>query len=278
MSIAGGYYKAVEIAAACTCDVVQIFTKNNNQWRAKPMTAEDATLFSAALEKHKIAAPISHVSYLINLGTPDIELWKKSIDAMVIELQRAEHLGLGYAVTHPGAFTCSSEEAGLKAIVRAIDEIHAQTKGLKVVTLLENTAGQGSCLGWRFEHLAAIMDKVKSPERVAVCIDTCHTFAAGYPLETEAEYKQTIGQLKKTIGLDKVRAIHLNDSKQPLGSRVDRHAHIGRGKMGLEPFRRLLNDSRFAKVPMYIETNKEQENGEEMDVVNLRVLRSLIDA
>jgi deoxyribonuclease IV len=278
MSIAGGYYKAVELAAQCTCECVQIFTKNNNQWRAKPMTPEDAQLFRAALDRHNVAAPISHASYLINLGSPDLELWKKSIEAFVIELQRAEHLGLGYVVTHPGAFTCSSEEAGLKAIVRGLDEAHKQTKGLRVITLLENTAGQGSCLGWRFEHLAAIMDKVKNPERVAVCIDTCHTFAAGYPLTEASDYKQTTAELIKTIGLEKIRAIHLNDSKQGLGSRVDRHEHIGRGKLGLEPFRRLLNDDRFGKIPMYIETAKEQENGEEMDVVNLRTLRGLIEA
>jgi deoxyribonuclease IV len=278
MSIAGGYYKAVELAAQCTCECVQIFTKNNNQWRAKPMTPEDAQLFRAALDRHNIVAPISHASYLINLGSPDIELWKKSIEAFVIELQRAEHLGLGYVVTHPGAFTCSSEEAGLKAIVRALDEAHKQTKGLRVVTLLENTAGQGSCLGWRFEHLAAIMDKVKNPERVAVCIDTCHTFAAGYPLAEASDYKQTTAELIKVIGLEKIRAIHLNDSKQGLGSRVDRHEHIGRGKLGVEAFRRLLNDDRFGKIPMYIETAKEQENGEEMDVVNLRTLRGLMEA
>lgn len=277
MSIAGGYYKAVEQAAACGCDVVQLFTKNNNQWRAKDLTDEDVRLFQAALKDRGVGHPIAHDSYLINLAAPDDALWKQSIDAYVVELQRAERLGLGYVVMHPGAHTTSSEEAGLKRVIRAFNEVHRQTRGLKVVTLVETTAGQGSCLGWRFEHLATILGGVREPERMAICVDTCHLFAAGYPLSERKDYRATMRALDKTVGLKLVKAFHLNDSKKGLGSRVDRHEHIGRGQLGLEAFRNLLNDSRFRKVPMYLETAKEQENGEEMDVVNLRVLRSVLE-
>src|SRR6185295_5898960 len=173
-------------------------------------------------------------------------------------------------------YTASSEEAGLARVAAALDEVHRQTSKLKVQTLLENTAGQGTCLGWRFEHLAAIIDGVANPDRVGVCIDTCHTFAAGYPLGTPKEYRATMRALDNTVGIDRVKAFHLNDSKQRLGSRVDRHAHIGRGHLGLKAFRLLLNDRRFRKIPMYLETPKEKENGVEMDVVNLTILRSLV--
>ncbi len=276
MSIAGGYYRAVEIAHERGCDCVQLFTKNNNQWRAKDLTDEDAEKFQEALLRLGIGHAIAHDSYLINLASPDDELWEKSVEAFCVELLRAEKLGIRYVVTHPGAFTTSSEQEGLKRIVAALDVVHRRTAGIAARTLLENTAGQGSCLGWRFEHLAAIIEGVAEPDRVGVCIDTCHAFAAGYPLATEQEYADTIGQLDRLVGLEHVKAFHLNDSKQPLGSRVDRHEHIGRGQMGLEPFRNLLSDPRFSQTPMYLETAKEQENGEEMDVVNLRTLRGLI--
>ncbi len=276
MSIAGGYFRAVELARDCGCDCVQLFTKNNNQWRAKELTDEDAQRFQAALGQTQVGYPLSHDSYLINLASPDDELWQKSVDAFRVELLRADKLGIPCVVTHPGAFTSSSESEGLERVARALDLVHRQTRGLAVCTLLENTAGQGSCLGWRFEHLAAIRQDVAEPERVAVCIDTCHTWAAGYPLQSAQEYADTIGELDRIVGIELVRAIHVNDSKNPLGSRVDRHEHIGRGKMGVEPFRHLVNDPRFAAVPMYLETAKEQEGGEEMDVVNLRMLRSLV--
>jgi len=277
MSIAGGYYKAVDQAQACGCDCVQLFTKNNNQWRAKDLTDEDVRLFREALQRTGVSHPLSHDSYLINLASPDNELWQKSVDAFRVELLRAEALGIPGVVTHPGAFTSSSEVEGLKRVSQALDAVHRQTRGIRTLTLLENTAGQGSCLGWRFEHLAEIRDRVAEPERVAVCIDTCHTLAAGYPLVSEQEYADTIGELDRVVGLSLVRAFHLNDSKQPLGSRVDRHEHIGRGKLGLNAFRHLLNDARLQSIPMYLETAKEQEGGEEMDVVNLRVLRGLVN-
>jgi deoxyribonuclease-4 len=276
MSIAGGYYKAVELAHAAGCDCVQLFSKNNNQWRAKEISDDDAARFRGAIEATGVTHPLIHDSYLINLASPDDELWHKSIEAFRIELLRAEKLGVPYVVTHPGAFTSSSEAAGIQRVIEALDLVHRQTDGIRAQTLLENTAGQGSCLGWKFEHLAAMISGVKRPELVGVCIDTCHTLAGGYPLQTAAEYAATIGELDRVIGLDKVKAFHVNDSKQGLGSRVDRHEHIGRGKLGLEAFRHLVNDPRFASTPMYLETAKEQEDGEEMDVVNLRTLRGLI--
>jgi deoxyribonuclease IV len=275
-SIAGGYFKAVEIARRVGCDCVQIFTKNNNQWRAKELTDEDVTRFRAALADQKITHPLAHDSYLINLASPDKALWKKSVDAFVVELLRADRLGIPYVVTHPGAYTTSSEAAGIKAVARALNEVHKQTRGIQSKCLLENTAGQGSCLGHRFEQLASMIDGLKDPDRVGVCIDTCHTFAAGYPLGTEKEFKATMAALDKTVGLKLVRAFHLNDSVKPLGSRVDRHAGIGRGAMGKEPFRFLLNDRRFKQVPMYLETPKGEEKGKDLDTINLTILRRLI--
>jgi len=276
MSIAGGYHKAVEIAHACGCDCVQLFTKNNNQWRAKPITESDVEKFRSALRDLKIGHPISHDSYLINLAAPDKELWQKSIDAFVVELQRADALGIPYVITHPGAYTSSSEAAGLKQIIRALNAIHRQTTDLKAECLLELTAGQGSCLGCKFEHMATILDGIQHPERVGLCFDTCHVFAAGYPFDTEKKYQAMMKQLNSLVGVKKIKAFHLNDSKKDLGSRVDRHEHIGRGKLGLEPFRFLLNDKRFHKVPMYLETPKGKNGREEWDVTNLRVLRGLV--
>ena len=277
MSMAGGYYKAVEIAQACGCDCVQLFTKNNNQWVGKAISDDDAARFQQSLKDLKINHPIAHNSYLINMGSPDTALWKKSIDAFVIELQRADQLGIPYVVAHPGAFTTSSEEAGLKAIILALDEVHKQLPQAKAMCLLETTAGQGSCLGAKFEHLATIIEGVKQPERLGVCVDTCHIFAAGYAMGTKKEYMATMKALDATVGIDKVKAFHLNDSKAKFNSHVDRHEHIGRGQIGIEPFRFLMNDRRFKKVPMYLETPKGIEDGEELDVMNLRTLRGLVE-
>jgi deoxyribonuclease-4 len=277
MSIAGGYYKAAESGHRVGCDCIQLFTKNNNQWRAKPISADEAARFAQTIAELGLSHSIAHDSYLINLAAPDDELWLKSIEAYAEELRRAEQLGLGFVVAHPGAFTTSSEEAGLERIAQGLDEVHRRTGPLTVRTLLETTAGQGTALGWKFEHLAAILEKVDVPERLGVCVDTCHVFAAGYPLSTTKEYRSTIRKLQQTIGLEQVRAFHLNDSKRELGSRVDRHAHIGEGHLGLEPFRHLLNDERFADVPMYLETPKGTVGGVDLDVKNLATLRGLIE-
>lgn len=277
MSIAGGYYKAVEAARRVGCDVVQLFTKNNSQWRAKPITDEDAAMFQAALREKQIARPLSHASYLINLASGNPELWERSVEGMVVELQRASQLGIEYVVVHPGAHTGLSEEEGLDNVVRAIDEVHRRAAKFEAKILLETTAGQGTCLGCRFEQLAAMLTKVQDNQRLGICVDTCHLFAAGYPLTDRADYLKTFRELDRTIGLERIKAFHLNDSKKDLGSRVDRHAHIGHGKIGLAAFGHLLNDRRFKDSPMYLETPKEtDDNGEEWDVVNLRTLRGLL--
>lgn len=276
MSIAGGYYKAVEAAHRAGCQCVQLFTKNNNQWRAKPITDDDVAAFRGRLAELRIKHPISHDSYLINLASPDDELWKKSVDAMIVELQRAEQLGIEYVVAHPGAYTTSTEARGLRRICRALNEVHRQTREIDAKCLLETTAGQGSNLGWKFEHLARLLDGVKDPDRLGVCFDTCHVFAAGYPMGTEKEYKATMRSFNKTVGVKQIRVFHMNDSKTKFGSRVDRHAGIGRGEMGIEPFRYLLNDRRFRKTPMILETPKGEEKGKDLDQINLATLRKLI--
>ncbi|MBN1590285.1 MAG: deoxyribonuclease IV [Pirellulales bacterium] len=275
MSIAGGPHKAVERAAAAGCQCVQLFTKNNNQWKAKAIGRDVAERFQQALAEWNITHPVAHDSYLINLASPERTLWKKSIDAMVDELRRAETLGIPYVITHPGAFTTSSESRGLRRIVRAIDEVGRQTTQLAARCLLETTAGQGSSLGWRFEQLAAILDGVKEPDRLGVCFDTAHVFAAGYPLATAKQYRETMRRFDELIGLDRIRAFHFNDSLRELGSRVDRHTHIGQGHLGTEPFRRLLADRRLSRIPIYLETPKEKLDGADMDRVNLATLRKL---
>ena len=276
LSIAGGYYKAVESAHAVGCDCVQLFTKNNNQWRAKEITAAEVDQFRGALAERRITHPLSHASYLINLASPVEDLWRKSVDSLVVELQRAEQLGIPYVVVHPGSHTTATEEEGIALIVKALDEIAARTQKLAAIPLLENVAGQGSNLGWKFEQLGAMLAGVKDRSRLGVCFDTCHAFAAGYPLGTPEEFNDTWKQFDRVVGIGLIKAFHLNDSKRELGSRVDRHEHIGEGELGLEPFRLLLADKRFRKVPMYLETAKEKNaHGEEWDVVNLRVLRGL---
>ncbi len=275
-SIAGGYHKAVEHAHRLGCDCVQLFTKNNNQWRAKPITRQEADRFHAALEELGVTHPLAHDSYLINLASPDRHLWRKSIDAFAIELRRAATLAIPYLVTHPGAYTTSSEARGLQRIIRALDEVHRQTGDVPTQCLLETTAGQGTSIGWRFEQLAAILDGVKDPDRLGVCFDTCHVFAAGYPMGAKREYLATMRALNRTVGLKRIKAFHLNDSRRPLGSRVDRHAHIGHGQLGLEPFGHLLNDRRFRKIPMYLETPKGEQDGVDWDAINLKTLRGLI--
>lgn len=278
LSVAGGLYKAADAARALDMQTVQIFTKNNNQWQGKPLSDEDVRLFKTAVQQHGLKSPCSHDSYLINLASPDDELWDKSLNAFVIELERAEALGLAGVVMHPGSYVQSSEAEGLAKIIRALDEVHHRTAGFAVQTWLEVTAGQGTNLGYRFEHLGTIIKQSRDPERFGICLDTCHLFAAGYGLKTKSEYRDTMQQLDEHIGIDRVRAFHLNDSKKEQGSRVDRHEHIGEGHLGLEPFRFVLNDARFKDLPMYLETKKEKRDGEEMDAVNLRVLRSLIKA
>jgi deoxyribonuclease-4 len=275
MSIAGGHDRAVAAARGVGCAAIQVFTKSSNQWRAKPLTDAHVSAFRAALAEAGIADPVGHNSYLTNLASPDDALFHKSIDALTTEVERGEALGLTDLVIHPGAHVGSGEAAGIARVARGLDEVHRRTRGMALKIDLETTAGQGSCLGHRFEHLAAILGQLAEPERVGVCADTCHLFAAGYPLGSAEEYNETLDALDRAIGTGRVRVWHLNDSQKPLGSRVDRHAGIGRGLMGLEPFRFLINDARFNAVPMVLETPKGTEGDEDLDAINLQVLRQL---
>jgi deoxyribonuclease-4 len=266
----------VERARVCGCDCVQLFSKNNNQWRAKPLTDEDARMFQARLAELNIAHPLVHDSYLINLAAPDETLWRKSLESFREELLRADWLGIPSVVMHPGSYTTTSEAQGILRVIQALDEIYGSRPQIRAKCLIEATAGQGTALGWRFEHLAELLSGVQSPEMLGVCIDTCHVFAAGYPLSPRKAYLATLREFDRVVGLDQIRAFHLNDSKRGPGSRVDRHAHIGEGQLGLEPFRLLLNDRRFRNIPMYLETPKGVRDGEDLDAINLRTLRSLV--
>jgi deoxyribonuclease-4 len=278
MSIAGGCDRAVWAAQAVQFATVQLFTKNNNQWKAPPLTDGHALAFRIALEQTGIVDAVAHTSYLINLGSPDQFLWQRSIEAMVHEVERCGLLGIRDLVVHPGAHMGAGEKAGLLRIARALDQVHRRTKGIDVLIDLETTAGQGTSLGHRFEHLQEIIRRVAAPESLGVCVDTCHIFAAGYPLTTLQEYDETIDRLDRSVGLGRVRLWHVNDSCRELGSRVDRHAAIGEGRMGLKPFRHLVNDRRFRELPMILETPKGIHEGEDLDARNLRVLRALVRA
>lgn len=275
-SIAGGYHKALERAAAMRMEACQLFTKNSNQWRAKPLTKTEIELFRQTYQQSGIKQLLAHDSYLINLASPVEPLFRQSVEAFLIEMQRAEALGLDYLVMHPGSSIDSSEEAGLARVAAALDEIHARCPGYRVRILLETTAGQGSSLGYRFEHLARMLSLVREPDRLGICFDTCHVFAAGYALAPKKEYEATLRAFDKLVGLQRIKAFHLNDSLKSQGSRVDRHAHIGQGELGLEPFRLILGDRRFRRLPMILETPKGYENGIDLDQVNLTTLRTLL--
>lgn len=274
MSISGGAFNAFLLGEEVGCATIQIFTKNSNQWKAKELTSEDARKFREAQKKTGISPVVGHNAYLINLASPKGDVYALSMEAMLVELNRAELLGLPYLVMHPGAHLGSGEKNGTKKIARSLDRLHQKTKGYKVKICLETTAGQGSAIGYRFEHLAEIIDQVKENERLGVCYDTCHTFTAGYDIRTRETYENTFKELDRIVGLSRLKVIHLNDSLKDLGSRVDRHRHIGQGKIGLEGFRLLMNDSRWENIPKILETPK--EGGTAKDIENLNLLRSLV--
>jgi deoxyribonuclease-4 len=275
MSIAGGYDRAVRAAGAVGFQTVQLFTKNNNQWKGAAITDAHVAAFRAALDETGVVDPVSHASYLINLASPDEALWGKSIDAMVVEVERCARLGIADLVVHPGAHVGSGEDEGLRRVAEALDVVAARTAGLPVTIDLETTAGQGTCLGHRFEHLREILTLARDASRLGVCVDTCHVFAAGYSMADRAMYDDTLDELDRVVGLDRIRVWHLNDSVKALSSRVDRHAGIGGGMIGLEPFRFLVNDRRFRHLPMILETPKGVEDGEELDARNRRILLAL---
>ncbi len=276
MSIAGGCDRAVWLAHAAGCATVQLFTKNNNQWNAPALDQEHVARFRAALDETGIADPVAHASYLINLASPDDILWRRSIDALAVEISRCHRLGIGDLVVHPGAHMGSGEAQGLDRVARALDLAIEQTEGVDVTIDLETTAGQGTSLGSRIEHLQAVIEQSQDADRLGICADTCHLFAAGYAFETKAGYDGMIREIEESVGLDRLRVWHVNDSLRGLGSRVDRHAGIGLGVMGLGPFRHLLNDPRFRDTRLILETPKGIQDGEDLDLRNLRVLRGLI--
>ena len=289
-SIAGGHENAVKVAAEFGFDCVQLFSKTSTQWNAKPIDKASGERFRAALREYNISHPLVHDSYLINLASFKDDLFQKSIAAFADEMERCAILDVPAIVMHPGTPTDDEKtgkpkkidrtDEGLTRIVRAFDTVFEQTRQTAptVRVLLETTAGQGANLGWRFEHLKEIIDQSRFSDRFGVCFDTCHVFAAGYPLIKRAEYEATMNEFDNVIGLDRLMAFHLNDSVKGCGSRVDRHAHLGQGAMGLEPFRHLVNDKRFKNIPMYIETPKgETDEGVDWDVVNLETLRALVD-
>ena len=274
MSTAGGVSKAFDRAESVGCDTMQIFTRNNNRWATKPIDEKEIARWHERWRQSEVHPVVSHASYLINLASSDDTLWEKSIDAFVDELERAEALGLLGVVLHPGSPKDDGEAYGIRRIARALDICHERTPDFKTLTLLETTAGTGKHLGYRFEQLGAMRAEVAAPERVAICFDTCHVFAAGYEIRTPEGYAQTMAQFDEHIGLDLLRCFHFNDSKFDLGTRKDRHEHIGKGFIGLEGFRNIINDPRFESIPMILETPKSKDLHE--DAENLAVLRSLV--
>lgn len=282
MSVAGGLPRAVERAVVHGCDALQIFAKNASQWRGRVVPPEEVREFRARIRASGVHPVVSHASYLINLATTDRTLRRQSLDAMGDEIDRAEALGLLGVVLHPGCYTVGSAADGLELVADAlVDLLKARRRG-RTMVLLEHTAGQGTSLGSTFEQLASMIAKAGDHRRLGVCLDTCHLLASGYDIVTPEGYASTFAQFGRLVGFDRLKAFHLNDSKRPLGSRVDRHEHIGKGCLGLEPFRRILNDPRFRDLPMLLETPKGEGKAagpivaDPLDVRNLRTLRRLI--
>jgi deoxyribonuclease IV len=282
MSVAGGISKAVDRAEAHGCEALQIFTKNGNRWAGPPLDPVDVSRFRARIEETAIRPAVSHASYLINLATTFDALRRQSIAAFIDELDRAEALGLLGVVIHPGTCTAGTEEQGLRLIADGIREALAASRGGQTLVLLEHTAGQGRTLGYRFEHLAAIIGHLDGSPRVGVCLDTCHLLASGYDIVSHAGYRETFDAFDRLVGVGRLKVFHANDSKKPCASRVDRHEHIGRGCLGEEPFRRLLHDPRFSGLPLLIETEKSSVSArpghidlDPLDVQNLEALRRL---
>ena len=276
LSIAGGLHNALLQAEKLDMQTVQVFTKNQQQWKCKPLDAPSVQNWSAHCARLRFRQTVSHDSYLINLASPDDRLWRASIALFILEISRCSELRIPYLVTHPGAHMGMGEAAGLKRVAAALDQVHAALPTAKVRTCLEITAGQGSSLGYRLEHLATIIEHVRQPRRVAVCLDTAHLFAAGYDFRGR-RYSRFRKQLESIIGLERVKVLHLNDSKKDLGSRVDRHDHIGHGKIGKEGFIPFVRDDAFFDIPKILETPKSAHpDGRSWDEVNLQTLRAML--
>jgi deoxyribonuclease IV len=283
MSVAGGLPRAVDRAVAHRCDALQIFAKNASQWRGRVVPPEEVREFRAKVKASGIKPVVSHASYLINLATTIPALRRQSVEAMGDEMDRAEALGLLGVVLHPGCYTLGSEAEGLELIAESLLELLEARRRGKTMVLLEHTAGQGTALGATFEQLASIIAKMNDHPRVGVCLDTCHLLASGYDICSPEGYASTFKQFGRLVGFDRLKVFHLNDSKKPLGSRIDRHEHIGAGCLGLEPFRRLVNDRRFRGLPMLLETPKTEGRSptqiqiDPLDDRNLNTLRRLIE-
>ena len=273
MSIRGGVSAAIERARSIRCTAMQIFVKNNMQWFARPLTGEEIRAFLNHVQRGELSSVFGHANYLINLAATNPQFHANSIRALAEELVRADQLELPFLVLHPGAHLGAGEEAGLKKIADSVDEVFRKIPEVKTKIALEITAGQGSCIGHRFEHLAHIITNVREPERLRVCIDTAHLFAAGYEIGSEAGVRKTFLEFDRVIGRNRLVAIHVNDSKTGLGSRVDRHEHIGKGRIGLDAFRFIMRSSRFSEIPKVLETPKGEDLAE--DVINLKTLRRL---
>jgi deoxyribonuclease-4 len=274
MSVSGGVHKAVDRATSIGCTALQVFTKNNNQWHAAPLSEEDIQNYKRKIADASIAPVVAHDSYLINLCATNPDILKKSREAFIDELSRCEQLGIQLLNFHPGAHMGSGEEEGIKRIIESLNIAHERTKGFKVLSVVEATAGQGTAVGYKFEHLEKIINGVDETKRMAVCIDTCHIFAAGYELRNEVGYEKTFQEFERIVGMKRLAAFHCNDSKKDFGSHVDRHEHIGKGMIGLDGFSFLMNDERFANIPKILETPKSDDLHE--DVENMRALKSLL--
>jgi deoxyribonuclease-4 len=274
MSIAGGVGNAFLEGKKVDCDAIQIFTKSSRQWASKPYTKEEIERFHINRKETGIGTVVAHDSYLLNMGSPDTALRTRSIAAFIDEFERCEVLGVTNLIAHPGAHVGAGELDGMKTIAKSLDEIHRACPGYKTKITLEITAGQGSNLGYRFEQIASIIDATKESDRLRVCFDTEHAFAAGYDIRTKEGYERTFDEFDEAIGIELLAAFHLNDSKKEFNSRVDRHEHIGKGFIGVEAFRLLMNDRRFWGLPMCLETPKGPDLKEDRE--NLTLLRSLI--
>jgi deoxyribonuclease-4 len=251
---AGGLHKAPAHGEDIGATAIQVFTRNQRQWAAKPLSSEEASAFRTALSATGVRSVMAHASYLINLASPDAAVQARGRDALREEIARCQALAIPYAIFHPGAHLGCGEDEGVRAVARSLDDVLSASPGSTVMALVEITAGQGSCVGHRFEHLAEVLARVKAPERVGVCLDTCHLLAAGYDIATPRGYERTLAEFDRVVGLRNLRAMHLNDSRKPLGSRVDRHAPIGEGHIGLATFRRIVTDDRLLAVPKVLET------------------------
>jgi deoxyribonuclease IV len=274
VSASGGVDKTLKRAVSVGATSCQIFAKNERQWRAKPLDPAAVERFHEERERTGIGQMVVHDSYLINLASPKADIHEKSMAAFADEIERCDTLAIRYLVTHPGAHTGSGVDAGIETFAESLNRIFDSLPDSQTITCLETTAGQGTTLGRSFEEIAAIIDRVEDKERVGVCLDTCHIFAAGYDIRSPEGYRETMDAFDTVIGIDRLRVLHLNDSKFGVGMNKDRHEHIGDGEIGLEGFRSLVNDARLAGLPAILETEKDDSG--DHDRRNLAVLRGLV--